>query len=504
MLFKHLLSIEDIADREKILSILEKIQASFFNIREETRKGTLPIPDNRHRKATCFSLEPSTRTLGSYYEAARLLGWSREMKIGAEASSMKKKESWADTARMLYSQGADVLVVRSTEEGLQKFLSEVFEKEGMDASVQNAGDGTHEHPSQTILDLVTISELFGRLDGLKIGFFGDLKYGRTVHSLLRALSVFKEISIYLASDESTALQTFYKDLFPKDRVFEGDNLEILKECDFVYGTRIQEERFQGDSVALKRAQSRFQINAKNLSMFGPDTYFGHPLPIPKNIPQYSPEIRLDKRMVFIQQADNGIPSRMFLLDEGYRNRHKRSIGPDNGGGDIKYLISEPLEEYMQRKRRDKKEHRYFKPIPRGSVIDHIAKGVGVKIEEMLWSKNILPKNATVHNIKNVPTGKNASGYKDVVILEDQFIPEEMIPMIAAISPESTFNIIGEKEGMFEKKKVGNPGAIKEFGKCPNTNCISNNDPEASTSFIHSGGDCRCHYCGGTFKLPEII
>ncbi len=503
MLFRHLLSINDLAEKEKLLSIIEGAK-KFFQVRKNYREGIKPIPNHRNRKATFFSLEASTRTLGSYHEAARLLGWSTEMKVGAEAFSTKKKESWADTARMFYSQGADVLVMRSTEEGLQRFLAEMFEKEGAAVSVQNAGDGTNEHPSQTILDLVTISDLFGGLENLKIGFFGDLKYGRTVHSLIRALSLFKGISIYLASDQATRLQSGYKRLFPEENVFEGDSLEILRDCDFIYGTRVQEERFQGDSVSLKRARARFQINSKNISMFGPNTYFGHPLPIPKDIPQYSIGVRSDERMVFIQQADNGIPSRMFLLDEGYRNRIQPSITFDDGDGDISCLVSESLDQYMARKRDGKDPYRYFKPIHRGIVIDHIDKGLGVKVEELLWSKEALESNATVHDIKNVPTTKNRTGYKDVVILEDQFIPDEMIRMIAAISPGVTFNIIGEREEMFEKKKVGSPGAIKVFGKCPNNNCITNHDPEATTRFIYYNGNCRCHYCTQVFKHSEIM
>ncbi len=487
---KHLISINDLEAKEIFEEILPGCKSMIPRARE---RKIVPRPE---KKVIFAFFEPSTRTRGSYVEASRLLGWSSDVITGTEATSLSKKESMANTARMFALQGADVLVMRTKMEGAQKFIAEILEKENYNVSVQNGGDGTNQHPSQTMLDLLTISERLGGLDNFKIGFFGDLKYGRTVHSLICALAHRDNISLALASDPETALQEQYKKLF--SNVSEGDSLELLKDCDVIYGSRLQEERFVGDQVALERAKKRFRINNKTLSIFKPHVIIMHPMPY---VNEFAPDIRQNKQLIIDEQAWHGIPVRMYLLEEGYKNKNIKSfpdVNPDNG---IQILKNIPLPEYFEIRQNSKNSDMYFLPITNGTVIDHIAHGLGLKIRQFLFSKNILI-NGVKHTIEDVPSGKH--GLKDVLVLENIFIPEELMVGISSFDPQITFNIISE--GNFCKIKIRTTKAISGIGICPNKNCITNDDPEASAKFLHrdNDGSLECYYCEKTFKQKEVI
>ncbi len=494
-MFKHLTEIE-IFTRKQLEEIIKKINL-MFKVRKKARQDG--ISNNTHKKAVLLSTEPSTRTLGSYGEATRLLGWSMKEIIGKEVISLVKGESYADTLRMLAGQGADVLVMRSKIEGVQKFLSKICDKENLNLSVQNAGDGTNQHPTQALLDLTTIYNHLGRLDNFKIGFFGDLKYGRTVHSLLRALSLFDNVSIYLASDPETRLSEHYKKMFSWPT--EGDTLDALSDCDIIYGTRIQKERFAGDPVALLRAQTCFQISKKNIGIFKDSCFFLHPLPMPQSFPQFHSNIRNDKRVIFITQADTGIPTRMFLLDTGWKNRCKKTVYRNKEKSTLQTIISEDLKKYLKKK--GKKKEDYFRPIQSGTVIDHIPKGMAGYIEQILLDLNFLSEENTLHIVKNVSTKKEGS-LKDVLILTDIIITSEAMKKIASISPDITFNLIYKEKNLFEKKKVKNPDDIEGLGTCPNKNCVTNHESEAISKFHRNNGGYKCYYCGKLLKRTEIF
>lgn len=205
---KNIISISDFEPRE----IFENIIPGCENRIEFVRSRIIEHREEDIKVQFAF-FEPSTRTLGSFYEASQLLGFRSHIISGAEATSLVKKESLANTARMFAIQNADVIVMRTKIEGAQRFIAEKLEAQGFDISVQNAGDGTNQHPTQTFLDLLTIKRYLGRLDNFKIGFFGDLKYGRTVNSLLCALRHCENVSVVLASDPETALQDQYKKMF---------------------------------------------------------------------------------------------------------------------------------------------------------------------------------------------------------------------------------------------------------------------------------------------------
>lgn len=486
---KHVISINDFTKKEIFNEILPGCRSMIAKAKKRRPPRFQP-----EKKAIFAFFEPSTRTRGSYLEASRLLGWQNAEIIGSEATSLTKKESIANTVRMFAAQGADVLVMRTKIEGAQRFSAEVLESEGYETSVQNGGDGTNQHPTQTFLDLLTISEKLGRMDNFKIGFFGDLKYGRTVHSLLCALAHRKNISLSLVSAPETALQEQYKKPFKKVR--EGDSIEMLSDCDVIYGSRLQEERFTGDPVALNRTRDKFKITSDILETYKKNVLIMHPMPY---VQEFPPDIRKDVRIIIDLQAWHGIPTRMYLLSEGYKNRKKRTMPIVEKGGQFKTIKKITLKKYMEERKKKKTVNRYFLPITNGTVIDHIPHGLGLKIREFLASKHILA-DGVKHTIEDVGSKKQKA--KDVLVLEDIFIPANIIDTVASFAPGVTFNVISKNK--FKKVKVETSATTSGIGQCPNDNCITNHDGEAATKFIHTADGLRCHYCEKDFEQKEVI
>jgi len=485
---KHIISINDLSSNKIFNDILPKCKAKINFAKKRT-----PKKFSAQKKVIFAFFEPSTRTRGSYVEASRLLGWEKDVILSKEATSLSKKESIANTARMLAIQGADVLVIRTKIEGAPKFAAEILEKD-YNVSVQNAGDGTNQHPTQTFLDLLTIKEKLGRLDNLKIGFCGDLKYGRTVHSLLSALSHRKNISLVLASDPSTTLQDRYKNLFKN--VQEGDSLDTFNDCDIIYLTRLQRERFQGDPISLKRAEEKFQITQKDLDMFKKNCLIMHPLPY---INEISSEIRLDKRIIIDQQAWFGIPVRVALLEEGYKNRNKKATFNKVINSKFETIKEETLAQYFRKREENKKYYEYFRPIKKGTVIDHIPRGLAFKIRNFLLENKKI-NTGIKHIIEDIPSKKSKS-IKDILVLDNTFLDQETITGISSLAPSITINIIDNKK--FKKIKIKNPSLIN-IGKCPNINCITNHDKEAKAKFFSLDNIVGCYYCEKQFTRREIL
>jgi len=489
---KHFISINDLTPKEIFETILPGTEV-MVEAAKKLQQGQQRIIFHPWQKATLFFGEPSTRTLGSYEEAARLLGWERMIINGEEATSLAKKESLANTARMLAGQGADVLVIRNKIEGAPKFIAEILDQENYPISVQNGGDGTNQHPTQTFLDLLTIKLELGRTEDFKIGLFGDLKYGRTVHSLLCALAHRKNISARLASIPETALPDQYKDLFSD--ITEGDSLQVLEGCDIIYGTRLQKERAELDPIAFKRVEERFRMTKEILESLG-SVIVMHPLPY---VTEFAPGIIHDERLAIFRQAWNGIPTRMFLLNHGYRNKHAHDSPEDGTTGLIKIIQEITLSEYLKKRGGRKRDDQYFLPVRSGTVIDHIAEGMGGKIKSFLTAKGVL-SGGVKHIIEDVPSSKH--GFKDVLVLEMIFLEKKIIEAVAAISPGVTINEM--REGVFRKMQVQPPAIVAGIGHCPNKNCITNHDPEADSKFRQKGGVISCFYCEKQFTRKEIL
>ncbi len=262
---------------------------------------------NRHAGtvlALCF-FEPSTRTRMSFDAAAKRLGIDTIDMGDVDSSSVSKGESLADTVRVIEGY-ADALVLRHPSEGAATLAAEFI-----DVPVINAGDGAGQHPSQTLLDLYTIRENHG-LDDLTVGIMGDLKYGRTVHSLAAALTNF-DVRQHFISPESLRLPRSVRfDLHETGaQVREHEDLEaVLDELDVLYVTRIQKERFP-DENEYHRVAGEYRIDADTLADAGDDLTVMHPLP---RVDEIAPDVDETEHARYFEQAHNGIPVRMALLD----------------------------------------------------------------------------------------------------------------------------------------------------------------------------------------------
>lgn len=250
--------------------------------------------------------EPSTRTRLSFETAAHNLGASVIGFADAATSSTKKGETLSDTIRMI-SGYADLIVMRHFIEGAAKRAAEISH-----CNVINAGDGSNQHPTQTLLDLYTIQKEFGKIDGLNICFLGDLKYGRTVHGLAYALAMFKKIKLYLVAPEVLKMpKAIVEEVGDRIEIVQGEKLEeFLPELDVLYSTRIQKERFL-DLLEYERVKSVYVLDKKLLESTKESFRIMHPLP---RIDEIHPELDSTKAALYFKQAANGIPVREALLD----------------------------------------------------------------------------------------------------------------------------------------------------------------------------------------------
>lgn len=255
--------------------------------------------------ATCF-YEPSTRTRLSFESAMTRLGGRVMGFADAGSSSAAKGESVSDTIRVI-SCYADICAMRHPKEGAPMVAAE---KSGI--PVINAGDGGHHHPTQTLTDLLTIRSLKGRLGGFTIGLCGDLKFGRTVHSLINALVRYENIRFIFISPEELRVPDYITDMLkeqdiPFKEVIRLEN--VMSELDLLYMTRVQKERFfnEEDYVRLK---DFYILNAERMNLAKEDMLVLHPLP---RVNEISVEVDDDPRAMYFRQAQYGVYVRMALI-----------------------------------------------------------------------------------------------------------------------------------------------------------------------------------------------
>lgn len=261
----------------------------------------------KYKKLATLFFEPSTRTRLSFEAAMLELGGSVIGFSDAQNSSSSKGESVADTAKVI-SCYADIIAMRHPKEGAPKVAS-------MNASIPviNAGDGGHNHPTQTLADLLTIYREKGRFDNLTVGLCGDLKFGRTVHSLINALARYTGIKIVLISPKELNLPDYVKkDVLDKNGMeyVETSDLEaVMPELDILYMTRVQKERFFNEEEYL-RLKDSFILTPEKLENAKEDLCIMHPLP---RVNEISVAIDNDKRACYFKQVMNGKLMRMALI-----------------------------------------------------------------------------------------------------------------------------------------------------------------------------------------------
>lgn len=256
--------------------------------------------------ATCF-YEPSTRTRLSFEAAMLNLGGSVLGFASADSSSAAKGESVSDTIRVI-SCYADICAMRHPKEGAPLVASQHAK-----IPVINAGDGGHQHPTQTLTDLLTIRSLKGRLDHLTIGLCGDLKFGRTVHSLINALIRYTGVRFVLISPEELRIPGYIReDVLEKNQIPYKETVrleEALPELDLLYMTRVQRERFFNEEDYI-RMKDFYILDKKKMAMAPKDMLVLHPLP---RVNEISTEVDDDPRAVYFKQVQYGVYVRMALI-----------------------------------------------------------------------------------------------------------------------------------------------------------------------------------------------
>ena len=294
---KDIISIKDYTKEqlEKIFTFTDKIIQLDSSQRQEICKG---------KTLGYLFYEPSTRTRLSFDSAIASTGGNSLGISNISSSSAQKGESLADTVKIM-SIYSDILVLRHTLDGSSKFASEISDK-----PVINAGSGTEEHPTQAIQDLFTIKKEKKKIDGLKIGIVGDLKYGRTVYSLLYGLGNY-DVDVRLISPESLRIRSDSTYEIKKNLNFtESTQLEDhIDELDVLYVTRIQKERFPDEEEYLK-VKGSYIVGLDIVKQMKDDSIILHPLP---RIDEISTEVDNTKNAKYFQQAEYGKHTRAALL-----------------------------------------------------------------------------------------------------------------------------------------------------------------------------------------------
>ena len=292
---KSLISIHDFT-KEEMLHVLD--------VAQEFEKNKVQ-PILRDKVIATLFFEPSTRTRLSFETAsnrlgARVIGFS-----DAGNTSVSKGETLKDTIKMV-SNYVDLIIMRHPLEGAARYASEVAS-----VPVINAGDGANQHPSQTMLDLFTIRQTQGRLTDLSINMVGDLKYGRTVHSLLQAMSHFNPNFTFTAPDELKMPQE-YKDFLDAKGIpyHETRDLEgSMNDCDILYMTRVQQERFT-DPMEYEKVKNTYNLTASMLGGARENMKILHPLP---RITEIAQDVDDTKHAYYFKQAENGVYARMAII-----------------------------------------------------------------------------------------------------------------------------------------------------------------------------------------------
>ena len=255
--------------------------------------------------ATCF-YEPSTRTRLSFEAAMLNLGGSVIGFSDAGSSSASKGESVSDTIRVI-SCYADICAMRHPKEG-----APMVAMEHSQIPVINAGDGGHQHPTQTLTDLLTIRSLKGSLSGFTVGLCGDLKFGRTVHSLIHALVRYEDIRFLFISPEELKVPDYITEMLKTREISyeEVTSLEdVMPRLDLLYMTRVQKERFFNEEDYI-RLKDFYILDKAKMALAGPDMLVLHPLP---RVNEISVEVDNDPRAAYFRQAQYGVYVRMALI-----------------------------------------------------------------------------------------------------------------------------------------------------------------------------------------------
>lgn len=295
---RDIISVLDFAEDD-----LYRIFEVAFDMEKYVKSG---IDILRDKVLALVFFEPSTRTLFSFQTAMYRLGGRCLVFSNIKGSSIAKGETLHDTIMMLDSY-SNAIVIRHRVEGAASYAAKIAE-----SPVINAGDGSHQHPTQTFIDLYTIWKVRGRIEGLNIGVLGDLKYGRASTSFIFGVSLFKPSNIYLISPPELRIKKEVRDILNHMNISYielSDLKEVIRDLDVLYVTRIQKERFP-DLAEYERVKGSYQINRAMLSDVEGDLIILHPLP---RVDEISYDVDETRYAYYFKEARNAVPIRMALL-----------------------------------------------------------------------------------------------------------------------------------------------------------------------------------------------
>ena len=408
------------------------------------------------KKLATLFYEPSTRTRLSFEAAMMNLGGNVLGFSSADSSSAAKGESVADTIRVT-SCYADICAMRHPKEGAPLVAS-------MASSIPviNAGDGGHQHPTQTLTDLLTIRSLKGRLDNLTIGLCGDLKFGRTVHSLIEALVRYSNVKFVLISPEELRVPSYIREDVLTRHNIEFEEVERLEDAlpklDILYMTRVQKERFFNEEDYV-RMKDFYILDRQKMELAKEDMYILHPLP---RVNEIAVEVDDDPRAAYFK---TGTVRRLC------------PYGPDSHitGGGCNMLNVGALRE--------------------GYVLDHIKAGKAMTIYHDLKLDKL---DCTVAIIKNARSNK--MGVKDIIKVECP-IEKLDLDILGFIDHNITVNIIKD-EKIVDKKELKLPKKITNVIKCKNPRCITSIEQGLDHVFFLADEEkeiYRCQYCEEKYR-----
>lgn len=499
---KHIITLDDLTLDEILQIVSDSIKyIPFAWDKRYPPQGHDLFVDFEDRMALklIMMLEPTSRTGYSNLLAGKLNKFDIVMLAGKEALSLAKSESLADAVRThAGTQRADILVLRTKYEGSAKFAMQILAKSGYNCAVHNAGDGANRHPTQALLNLTTIMHKLGRLQDFTIGFFGDLKYSRTLNSDLDALRIlnseYGNIRVITVCAPGTGIPAYRRQGLD---IEEYNSFDAFKQCNVISGIRIQQERYT-DPMEKARVMGKFVLGLKILNSMRDDVIVMHPGP---RGPEIDTSITMDPRVVMWEQMFIGIATRMALDRWSYTNLDEKTIFDEIKPCRIEEKGKEPNEDRMKKRQKKGKTDEYFRPIRRrGTIIDHIILGLGGPIKRIMKKFNGSEGQGTVHSVE-------IEGKKDVIVLQGKFTKQWCQTIIEFLSPDTTFNII--RDGVFEKQKVRISGATMPYAlTCPNPVCISRPEveKEAESSFTVCQDPTRamCDNCMREFTRAEII
>lgn len=304
-------------DRTQLITTadLTREEVDFF-IKEAEALRNKKTDDLKGISVASLFFEPSTRTRLSFESAALNLGAGLITVANASSTSMKKGETLTDTIRVI-EKYADVLVMRHPKEGAAAEAIRETKKPFL-----NAGDGANQHPTQALLDMYTINREMGKIDGLTIGFVGDLKFGRTVHSLIYVLKLYNIKKIYFISPTQLKIPNNYLKMLDEAGIEYLEDSELNKhvpDMDVLYMTRIQQERFENleEYYFLKGS---YVLTSDVVRLGKPEMRVMHPLP---RVDEITTEVDMMEQAAYYRQAENGVFMRMALLKNLALNYYKK-------------------------------------------------------------------------------------------------------------------------------------------------------------------------------------